>query len=262
MATTAMAYGERRFGAAYSVRILVTLGVLGLIVGLWAGQQDPRTTSHLELVWISVGLVAAVVALWIVLGKTVLTISDSGVRRESILGEHEMAWSQILETRYRVVPINTYAHFGLIGALLAMSSKSRRALFTLELISNEGKRLKITSTFRNVDEAIGIILARILPPMIESVKTKLRRGETVEFGGIRLSATTVNWKNTSLPVSEISKAELAGIYLKVKRQGKWLATINVKSDKVPNVLVFLEVLESIAPQVKSTGIDPLARVRV
>jgi len=262
MATTAMAYGERRFGAAYSVRILVTLGVLGLIVGLWAGQQDPRTTSHLELVWISVGLVAAVVALWIVLGKTVLTISDSGVRRESILGEHEMAWSQILETRYRVVPINTYAHFGLIGALLAMSSKSRRALFTLELISNEGKRLKITSTFRNVDEAIGIILARILPPMIESVKTKLRRGETVEFGGIRLSATTVNWKNTSLPVSEISKAELAGIYLKVKRQGKWLAAINVKSDKVPNVLVFLEVLESIAPQVKSTGIDPLARVRV
>ncbi len=167
-----------------------------------------------------------------------------------------------METRYRVVPISTYSHFGLIGALLAMSSKSRRALFTLELISNDGKKLKITSTFRNADEAIGIILARILPPMIESVKARLRRGETVEFGGIRLSATAVNWKNTSIPVSEISKAELAGIYLKVKRQGKWLAVISVKSDKVPNVLVFLEVLESVAPQIKSTGIDPLARVRV
>ena len=262
MASAATAHGERRFGAAYSVRILVTLGVLGLIVGLWAGEQDPRTSSHPELVWISVGLVAAVVALWIVLSKTVLTISDSGVRRESVLGQQEMAWSQIVETRYRVVPISTYSHFGLIGALLAMSSKSRRALFTLELISNDGKKLKITSTFRNADEAIGIILARILPPMIESVKARLRRGETVEFGGIRLSATAVNWKNTSIPVSEISKAELAGIYLKVKRQGKWLAVISVKSDKVPNVLVFLEVLESVAPQIKSTGIDPLARVRV
>ena len=98
--------------------------------------------------------------------------------------------------------------------------------------------------------------------MVESVKARLRRGETVDFAGISLSATAVIWKNTSIPVSEISKAELAGIYLKVKRQGKWLAAINVKSDKVPNVLVFLEVLESVAPQVKSTGIDPLARVRL
>jgi hypothetical protein len=213
-------------------------------------------------VWISFGLLAAVAGVWIVLGKTVLTISDAGVRRESILGQQEMAWSQIVETRYRVVPINTYAHFGLIGALLAMSSKSKRAMFTLELISNDGKKLKVTSTFRNADEAIGIILARILPPMVESVKARLQRGETVDFGGIRLSATAVIWKNNSIPVSEVSKAELAGVYLKVKRQGKWLAVISVKSDKVPNVLVFLEVLESLAPQIKATGIDPLARVRV
>jgi hypothetical protein len=31
---------------------------------------------------------------------------------------------------------------------------------------------------------------------------------------------------------------------------------------VPNVLVFLEALESLAPQVKPAGIDPLARVRM
>ena len=36
MATAAMAFGERRFGAAYTVRIFVALGVLGLVVGLWA----------------------------------------------------------------------------------------------------------------------------------------------------------------------------------------------------------------------------------
>jgi hypothetical protein len=47
MATAAMAYGERRFGAAYTVRIFVALGVLGLVVGLWAdrpraGFRGPR----------------------------------------------------------------------------------------------------------------------------------------------------------------------------------------------------------------------------
>lgn len=257
MATAAMAYGERRFGAAYTVRILVALGVLGVLVGLWAAQDDSHTSSHPGLMWISIGLVVGFAALWIVLSKTVLTINDSGVRRESVLGQQEMAWSQITETRYRVVPINMYGHLGLLGAVLAS-----RAQLTLELITSDGKKLKVTSNFRDAREAIGIILGRILPPMVQSVKARLQRGEAVHFGGIGLSATAVTWKNNSIPVSEITKAELVGSNLQLKRQGKWLTAISVRSDKVPNVLVFLEVLESLAPQMKSTGIDPLARVRM
>jgi hypothetical protein len=212
--------------------------------------------------WISIGLVGACAALWIALGKTVLTISDSGVRRESMLGQQEMAWSQITETRYRVIPINVYAHFGLLGALLAMSSKSGRAQLSLELLDSDGKKFKVTSNVRDASEAIGIILGRVLPPMVQSVKARLQRGETVQFGGIGLSAAAVTWKKTSIPLSQITKAELVRSNLQVKQEGKWLAAINVRSDKVPNVLVFLEVLESLAPQVKSTGVDPLARVRL
>ncbi len=200
--------------------------------------------------------------MWIALGKTVLIINDSGVRRESILGQQEITWSQIAETRYRVVPINIYAHFGLIGALLAMSSKSGRVQLTLELIGQDRKKLKVTSNFRKAEEAIGIILSRILPPMVQTTKARLQRGETVQFGGIGLSATAISWKGSSIPVSEITKAELVRSNLQIKRRGKWLSAISVRSDKVPDVLVFLEVLESLAPQVKSTGIDPLARVRM
>jgi hypothetical protein len=257
-----MAYGEHRFGAAYTARILLALGLLGVLAGLWSAQEDPRAASHPGLVWVSVGLTIALAALWIALGKTALTIHDSGVRRESVLGQQELAWSQIAETRFRVVPINVYAHFGLIGALVAMSSKSSRAQLTLQLVSNDGKKLKVTSSFRNADKAIGMILGRILPPMVERVKARLQRGETVQFGAVGLSATALTWKGNSTPVLEIASAELAGSNLRVKRQGKWLSTISVRSDKVPNVLVFLDVLESLAPQIKSTSIDPLARVRM
>jgi len=262
MASTAIGYGERRFGAAYTVRILVTLGVLGLIVGVRAAQDAPRTAAHPALTWISIALIFGAVGLWIAVGKTVLIINDSGVRRESAIAQQEIAWSQITETRYRVVPINMYGHLGLIGAVLAMSSKSGRAQLTLELINHDRKKLKVTSNFRNADEAIGIILGRILPPMVQNVRARLQRGETVAFGGIGLSATAVTWKDSSIPVSEITKAELVRSNLQVKRQGKWLSAISVRSDKVPDVLVFLEVLESLAPQVKSRGIDPLARVRM
>ena len=54
--------------------------------------------------------------------RFVTKVSAPGIAlftRESVLGQQEIAWSQITETRYRVVPINVYAHLGLIGAVLA-----------------------------------------------------------------------------------------------------------------------------------------------
>ena len=263
MATPALAYGERRFGAAYTGRLLVVVAVLVFLVSLWASQNDPRVASHPALLWISVALAAAAVGLWILMSKSAVIVSDAGVRRESAFGQQELAWGQIQQTRYQVVPINVYAHFGLIGALIAMSSKkSSRAHLTLELIGPEKKKLKVTSNFQKADEAIGMILGRILPAMVQNVKARVQRGETVQFDGLGLSATTLVWKGTAIPVSEITKAELAGSNLQIKRQGKWLSVVSVRSSKVPDVLVFLEVLESLAPQIKVTGVDPLARVRM
>jgi hypothetical protein len=263
MATVSMAYGERRFGAAYTARIIVVLAVLGFLVGVWASQRDSRIASHPTLLWISIALAFAGVGFWIVLGKSALMISDSGVRRESAFGQQEIAWSQVAETRYQVVPINVYAHFGLIGALIALlSKKSARAHLTLELIGHDRKKLTVTSNYQNADEAIGIILGRLLPSMVQNVKSRVQRGETVQFGGLGLSVKAVAWKGTSVPVGEITKAELVGSNLQIKRQGKWLSAVNVKSSKVPDVLVFLDVLESLAPQIKATGVDPLPRVRM
>ena len=262
MASASMAYGERRFRASYGVRIFIVLGAVAFIVLLWAGRQNPDPATDRILMYISLVLLVVAAASWIALSKSALIINDSGVRRESLFGQKEMTWSEIAETRYRVVPINMYAHLGLIGVLLAASSKSGGAQLALELISHERKRLKVTSNFRNGEEAIGLILARIIPPMVQNVKARLQRGETVQFGGLGLSATSVMWKDTSIPISEITKAEIVRSNLQIKRNGKWMSAVSVRSDKVPDVLVFLECLESLAPQVKSAGMNPLARVRM
>jgi uncharacterized protein DUF6585 len=262
MASPAMAYGERRFAAAYTARILVTLLVAGLLTGFWAAQNNPQSGAHPILMWISILLVGGLVAFWILQGKSALIINDAGMRCESAFGQQEMAWSQIAHANYRVVPINAYAHLGLVGALLAATSKSGRAQLTLELVSGDGNKLKVTSGFRDSTEAIGIILARILPGMVQSIKARVQRGETMQFGGLGLSAVAVTWKKVSIPLAEITKAEIAGSNLQIKKRGKWLVAISVRSDKVPDVLAFLEVLESLAPQVKASGIDPLARVRM
>jgi hypothetical protein len=262
MAATSVGFGEHRFGPSLVSRVLLVFGVLLALVLVWAMADKPSPSLHPGLLWASIGIAIAGAGAWIAIGKTALIISERGVRRESVFGMQEIPWSQIQETRYRVVPFNVYAHFGLVGALIAMRSKSAHANLTLELISSDGKRLEVTSNFQNPKEAIGLILTRVLPPMVKSVQSSLQHGQTVKFGDMALSATQVLWKNkTTIPVSEIEKAEIVGSNLQLKRRGKWLSAVSVRSDKVPNVLVFLEALESLAPQIKSTGVDPLARVR-
>jgi len=100
MATAAMAYGERRFGAAYTIRIFVVLVVFGFVAGMWGSEHDPRVTSHPTLLRIPVALGLAAVTFWIAMGKSAVVISDSGVRRESLFGQQEIAWSQVAETCY------------------------------------------------------------------------------------------------------------------------------------------------------------------
>jgi hypothetical protein len=263
MASAGLGYGESKFGQTYTMRALLALLVLGALAGAWASVDDPRPAAQPILFWISVGAVLAWVAACIAISKTVLTISDHGVRRESILGAQEMAWSQVAETRYLVTPISAGAHFGLAGVLVSALFKSSRANLCLTLIGVDGKKIKVTSNFQKAKEAIGIILGRINPAIVSRARVQIQRGETVRFGELALSPTLLTWKTQApIPVSDLGRAEIVGKNLRIKRNGKWLDTVSVRSDKIPNVLVFLEVLDSVAPQLKSPEVDPLARVRV
>ena len=263
MASASLGYGEHKFGQTWAIRALLALVMLGFLAGMWVSVDDPNPASHPTLLLISLGVVLAYAGLCLVIGKQVLTISDQGVRRESMFGEQTIAWSQISETRYNVTPIQLAAHFGLVGALVSMLSKSSSANLTLTVVAVDGKRIKVNSNFKNAKEAIGLILSKIVPAWVAAARAQIGRGETVRFGDLALSATALTWKKQApIPVADLSRAEIVGRYLQVSRTGKWLSAIKVRSDKIPNVLVFLEVLDAIAPQLKSTGIDPLARVRV
>jgi hypothetical protein len=263
MAIASISFGERRFPQTYATRGLIGVVMLGGLAVAWATQDDFDISSHLTLVWISAIVLIVYAVIWIAIGKTVLTISEIGVRRESVFGIQEITWSQISETRYVVTPVRLAVHFGLIGALISAWRKTSPVNLDLTLISSEGKRLKVNSTFRQAKEAVGIIFGRVLPPMVAAVRARVQRGETVSFGPLALSAINLTWK-TQPPVllRDLSSAQIVGTHLRIKRQNKWGNVVSVRSNKVPNVLVFMEVLETLAPQLKSTEVDPLARIRL
>ena len=54
-----------------------------------------HTQSAVGFCWTGV----TVAALWVVAGELVLLLNDVFVKKESVLGQQEIAWSQIVETQ-------------------------------------------------------------------------------------------------------------------------------------------------------------------
>ena len=215
--------------------------------------------------YVVAALAILTVVLWIVIGKIVLTIHDEGVRYTSVFGIKEMEWRQVREYRYRVVPVQGG---GLIGyAMLAAARRAggRQATTNLylTLVDEGGRKMMVTSSFKDAYDAVGMILGALHQAMRPAVDAGVAStGAT--FGPLRLTARELQWKQKDpVPLGELMNAEITGQTLRIRKQGKMLSLVAVRSDKVPNVLLLLETMEKLG--VGATGtpqVDPLARVRL
>lgn len=214
--------------------------------------------------YVVAALAILTVAVWIVIGKTVLTLHDEGVRYTSVFGIKEMEWRQVREYRYRVVPVQGG---GLIGyAMLAAARRAGgRAATTnlyLTLVDDGGRKMMVTSSFKDAYDAVGMILGALHQAMRPAVDAGVASTGAI-FGPLRLTARDMQWKQKDpVPLGELMNAEITGQTLRIRKQGKMLSLVAVRSDKVPNVLLLLETMERLGVGAVGTPqVDPLARVR-
>lgn len=255
---------------SYVVRAVLTFFFLTAASLVFViGQQDESTKMITTI--IAAALVVINILLWIAIGKTLLTIHDEGVRRVSIFGVKEIEWHDVAEYRYRIVSANAgAAHAGgligvLIVALVSRSAGGRKATtnFYLQLVSKDGVKLWITSSFKNAYEAIGTILGKVHEQLRPQLVNEIGGGGAT-FGQIRLNKRELQWKSKDpVPLSELAYAEIASnSMLQIKKTGKFLSLVSVRSDKVPNVLLFLEELGKLGVGAKrANAVDPLMHVR-
>jgi hypothetical protein len=263
MATPDLSFGQRQFRKTYNLRLALAVLTVALLYAGWFFMGEPALEVNSAFFWMVVAAVLLNIAACIAIGSSVLTLSDRGIRRESIFGAEEIPWEQIVETRYRAKPTRRKAPVGLFGLLVAALRKPLRIKMRFTVLGADGTQISISESDRYTREAIGIVLGRIIPPLTASVRGALSRGETVFFGQLALSPAGVAWKDRApVPLEAITRAEIVGRNLKIRSSGNWISAIRVRSDKIPNVLVFLEVLETMAPQLRPARIDPLARVRL
>lgn len=248
---------------SYMSRVLLTLLLVGFAALVYfIGAQEHSTVTP----WIAAALIAVDLLLCFAIGKTQLTIHDEGVRRISIVGVKEIEWRTVKEYRYRMVSGNNAAgaHGGLIGVLVIAAinrtSGGRKATtsFYLQLVGQDGTKLWVTSSFKGAYEAIGTILTKLHEQLRPQITREIAATGS-EFGPLRLSARELKWKaKDPVLLAELEYAELVSSNLLIKKRGKFLSIVSVRSDKVPNVLLLLEEMKKLGVGAKHPNqVDPL-----
>ncbi len=197
------------------------------------------------------------------ISKTQLAIHFEGVRRTSVFGTKEMLWDEIGEYRYRVVPNQTgFAVGGLIGAAVQAAVEASTwkpgGPGALTLVTPDKRKFRVTPNVKGSEEAIEIIVTEVHNRLKPELKRRLENNDEVAFGPLRLSSQGVAWRGQDrIPLDEIERAGIAGRKLRIRRKGKFLGTLAVPPEKIPNVLLALELLEALrsysgASQIAST----------
>jgi hypothetical protein len=230
---------------AIGIAFLLVAGVF-IGAGLGSDPVDPRG------IVVGILVLAAYAGLWVAMGKTTVTVFREGVRRSSVLGTRELLWSDVAEYRFRIIPAQTGG--GLVGGLVGMAvlaaveAKQGKAVRSLQLtlVGRSRKDVRVTSNFKNAEQAIEMIVKEIHDRIKPELKRRLANGDEVAFGPLSLSLRGVSWKGKErIPVTEIGKAEISRRKLRIRRKGKMLDAIGVATDKVPNVLLARELIEEL-----------------
>lgn len=244
-----------------TVALRLALGLLfllaaGLFIAAGLGTDPPDYTG----VVVGVLILAAYAALWVAMGKTTLTVFTEGVRRSSVFGTRELLWSDISEYRYQIIPIQAGGLIGgLVGAAVQAAVEAKQGKpagsLRLTLVGKTRRDIKVTSNFQNADQAIEMILKEIHDRLRPELKRQLANGGEVAFGPLGLSFQGVSWKGKDkIPVTEIGLVEISRRKLRVRRKGKMLDSIGVGTEKVPNVLLALELLQELRVNVGLGGV--------
>jgi hypothetical protein len=249
----------RSFGQTYSLRIAIGLlffipVAILLAVGLTA---DPM---EMQPVAIGVGLLVLYGVVWYLMGKTTLSIHAEGVRRTSALGSKELVWSDIAEYRYREIPVQVGGLVGgLVGAAVqaaveAKTGKKTRSL-VLTLHGSNRIKLKVDSNFEHVDQAIERILVKVHEGLRPPLQNRLDNNGEAAFGPLVLSRQGVSWKGKeTIPWMEIKSCEISKGKLRVSRKGKMFDAIGVASQKVPNVLLAIQMIQTMRTLSDPSGV--------
>lgn len=122
------------------------------------------------------------------------------------------------------------------------------------IVTKDGRRYKYDDGLQNVAQ-LGDTLVQKIPPLIVTRSLKaFDAGETVSFGKLSLSRSSLAYKKQVIPWSDVANIELDHGVIRVRRFSTYVVSIPVS--EIPNAIVVLmlwqNISQTLAPQRKSS----------
>jgi hypothetical protein len=108
-----------------------------------------------------------------------------------------------------------------------------------------GRRLKFTNAYGKVANLGETIQNETFKRMMPAAVAAYNAGGVVAFGPLSVSPQGLSNSKETLPWSQIKGVQISRGYISVNKQGKWLAWSSQPVAKIPNVFVFLTLVDNI-----------------
>lgn len=118
---------------------------------------------------------------------------------------------------------------------------------------NDGKnKLKLDSDLKGIDVLQEWLVSEELQRYYDKRYLEYRSGKLMDFGELKLHAGKLIYKDKSIPLSEIEKAQVERGILKVTVPGKMLSFCKIPIAKIANMTTFFRMMEDAIANVSPT----------
>jgi hypothetical protein len=187
-----------------------------------------------------------------------LIIDETGIARKRMFGTQRIEWSDVREYWLRIEPANSISGWGVLERILDALDRwtpygPTPPRHRLELVG-EFEKLVIDSSFANVELAIDEAMRRIGPRLLADARRELDRTRVVTFGDFGVRAEALQWQGRE-PIARDAVEALeiidnTPLQVFVQQRGKARAYAHIPLQRIPNVLVALELAEQLGYRVR------------
>lgn len=226
------------FGRILAILMMVLPGA----ALVWFATQLERAEADARMAAIAGGL--TLIGLGIVAvaqqNRTRVVIRTDGAERWGLRGRlWALRWVDMVELRYRAVKMRVY-YFIPAGTNIYLA-----------VTDPNGKPHRVPSNMKGMEMLAERIAEQQTTARFPEARAAIDRGEEVSFGkalivgGDKLSARKLFGGYKSCPISDIEKVAVENGFLRIRQRGKFMGFGGGSIGSIPNVFLFLRLLDSL-----------------
>jgi hypothetical protein len=200
------------------------------LVSAWS-YVDPNAPTWLKPFWVAGGI------LLLVTGGAVIN-----ALREYQVDIHEQGF--VYSTVFETVTVHWYDVTTVWQAVRARQRNGPTTSATYTVLLKNNKKLVLDNQrFKNA-EGLGDtiqkeVTRRLMPKYIGIVRT----GGTAKFGKLSLDKQGISNGEELIPWPQVKAVQINNGIININKEGKWLAWSSIMTHEIPNLFIFLELID-------------------